>query len=278
LQRGPLPLLRRSGSAKPIAEVRAQLTTEHASPVMQIPKTPGFTPPSQQRFRDAQVVASYRIDFETWGIEKCQLHLIGLDRSPTMHRYWPAGLTADIVDFLVSHCRCTYCGAEIAKPIGPCACGEAEGDGFVLVAAYDRVKHREDVKRLYDREESRAGHRSRRKLLAMAGGSIRPGELKELLAAQGCICYYCAASLLDEAGKPRYHADHYLALADQGRNDLDNMVLACPPCNLEKNSMSPARFERILRKRRSPEDAERLRKMRQLLRAWRRQRKASAAS
>ena len=44
-------------------------------------------------------------------------------------------------------------------------------------------------------------------------------------------CNHCGKDIRDEN-----HVDHILPLAKGGSNDMDNLQLLCPPCNLRKGS------------------------------------------
>lgn len=55
-------------------------------------------------------------------------------------------------------------------------------------------------------------------------------HIKTLREIQSNQCAYCDQFLVD------FHIDHILPLAGGGTNNLDNLVLACPPCNLLASS------------------------------------------
>jgi 5-methylcytosine-specific restriction endonuclease McrA len=65
-------------------------------------------------------------------------------------------------------------------------------------------------------------------------GSHTAQELQEQLVRQDHTCYYCKAKL----GKERrsYHADHVVPLSRGGTNYIDNIVLTCRTCNLQKSN------------------------------------------
>ena len=46
-------------------------------------------------------------------------------------------------------------------------------------------------------------------------------------------CEYCRLSQRHEEDR-RFHVEHIIALRHRGRNDLDNLALACALCNLMK--------------------------------------------
>jgi 5-methylcytosine-specific restriction endonuclease McrA len=59
-------------------------------------------------------------------------------------------------------------------------------------------------------------------------GDIPCDAEHQLLGFQRGRCAYCHAPLTD------YHVDHIIPLARGGAHSWENLVLACPPCNLSK--------------------------------------------
>lgn len=55
-------------------------------------------------------------------------------------------------------------------------------------------------------------------------------------------CYWCGISL--QTIIP--HIDHYYPLSKNGQHVINNIVLACPTCNLSKNDKNPADFGKYL--------------------------------
>lgn len=216
-----------------------------------------------------------RISYELWGTKFCRLHLIRVDQEPdSLRRYWPSGLTEDAVDFITEHCKCAYCKAVIALPLGPCPCGKAEKRGYVLEAIYPQETHRELFKRVLERESSRAKNRARRARVAANGGKADPKLFPEMLEAQEHRCYYCAASLIDEHGKAAFHVDHYEPLHRGGSNDLENIVLACASCNKRKGKLWPTTFKLKIARERGPEGTIVVRRIWRQLDRWRTSKRA----
>lgn len=58
-------------------------------------------------------------------------------------------------------------------------------------------------------------------------------QIQEQLARQKYKCYYCSAKLTE------YHIEHIVPLSRGGSNSIDNIVLACPTCNISKNDRMP---------------------------------------
>jgi 5-methylcytosine-specific restriction endonuclease McrA len=55
--------------------------------------------------------------------------------------------------------------------------------------------------------------------------------------AQPKVCFWCGVGCEDH-----YHVDHYIALANGGKHEADNLVIACQPCNSHKSSKDTEQF------------------------------------
>ncbi|EMT38135.1 HNH endonuclease [Thermoanaerobacter thermohydrosulfuricus WC1] len=84
-----------------------------------------------------------------------------------------------------------------------------------------RKEHKELV-RAYQRN-----YKARKK---QASGTHTGEDIKKLYAEQDGKCFYCGKELEGE-----FHVDHKVPLSRGGSNSPDNLVLACPSCNLQKN-------------------------------------------
>lgn len=56
------------------------------------------------------------------------------------------------------------------------------------------------------------------------------------------VCHWCK---LDCSGS--YHIDHYYPLSKGGTHTIENLVIACPGCNLRKSAKDPELFREQLR-------------------------------
>ena len=81
----------------------------------------------------------------------------------------------------------------------------------------------------------RAMHQRRRARLLRASGSYSYREWMELVAAYAGRCAYCGVT-------GSLHADHRTPLSRGGPNSIDNIVPACPTCNLKKQTMTEEEF------------------------------------
>jgi len=99
----------------------------------------------------------------------------------------------------------------------------------------ERWKEFQDAYRARHPERISAGRHLRRARLRGAEGSHTGEQLQELLVKQKfkCACG-CKQSI-----KTKYHVDHNVPLALGGSNDILNIQLLHPICNLKKGALHP---------------------------------------
>jgi len=73
----------------------------------------------------------------------------------------------------------------------------------------------------------------RRARKAAAGGTHTPSDIRTQLKRQKSRCYWCGKKVMD------YHVDHVIPLSRGGSNGPENLVIACPSCNLSKGRKLP---------------------------------------
>lgn len=83
-----------------------------------------------------------------------------------------------------------------------------------------------------NRELVRSYTRNRMALKKKAPGSHTIEDVKRQYDRQKGKCYYCGKKL--GTGKNAYHVDHIIPLSRGGSNDISNLVIACPQCNVSK--------------------------------------------
>lgn len=83
------------------------------------------------------------------------------------------------------------------------------------------------------RELSRVNSRNRRAFKLKSGGTHTAADIHAQLKYQNGKCYHCGKKI-----KGKYHVDHLIALKLGGSNGPENLVVACPKCNLSKSAMS----------------------------------------
>lgn len=94
-------------------------------------------------------------------------------------------------------------------------------------------------------ESVRAGNHNRRARQQGNGGTHTPADIRAQYARQNGRCYWQATDVCrDRRGKldDEYHVDHVMPLILGGSNGPENLVIACPTCNLSKGAKHPQDF------------------------------------
>lgn len=78
-------------------------------------------------------------------------------------------------------------------------------------------------------DEYRVRKHRRRASISRNGGSHSQSDIRKQYANQKGKCYYCKANV-----GTTYHVDHVIPLAKGGSNGPENLVIACPTCNMRK--------------------------------------------
>jgi len=92
-------------------------------------------------------------------------------------------------------------------------------------------------------EKIRNLERKRRAKKRKANGSHTPEDILNLLVLQNTKCKYCEVQLNTE-GKMKYHIDHRMPLVLGGSNNVENLQILCPRCNLTKSAKHPDIYEK----------------------------------
>lgn len=88
-------------------------------------------------------------------------------------------------------------------------------------------------------------------------GGIKPAQYKllfaDLVRPFGAVCWYCGRSgqyystwYKRQPFHDGLHIDHIVPVSCGGTDDLDNLALACPPCNRAKSNLSVPEFYKYL--------------------------------
>jgi 5-methylcytosine-specific restriction endonuclease McrA len=73
------------------------------------------------------------------------------------------------------------------------------------------------------------------------GGKHTGAQILALFDLQSGVCPYCKTKL-HKSGKNIFHADHIVPLSKGGTNDISNIQLLCPSCNMSKHDKLPEEF------------------------------------
>jgi 5-methylcytosine-specific restriction endonuclease McrA len=87
---------------------------------------------------------------------------------------------------------------------------------------------------------NRAGGARRRSRVRNAPGSYTIEDVLAQYGRQKGRCFWCHGKV------DKYHVDHVVPLARGGSNGPENIVIACPACNLSKNAKHPMDFAGVM--------------------------------
>lgn len=88
---------------------------------------------------------------------------------------------------------------------------------------------------------AKAAYQNRRAHKLNNGGKHTAKDILELFDLQSGKCPYCKAKLA-KTGNNKYHVDHVMPLNKGGTNNISNIQLLCPSCNLSKQDKLPEEF------------------------------------
>lgn len=78
-------------------------------------------------------------------------------------------------------------------------------------------------------------YKARRRTSEACGASSK--EICAWSESQTKVCYWCGIKCAES-----YHIDHYHPLSRGGKHEIENLVIACPTCNVRKNAKDPYEF------------------------------------
>jgi 5-methylcytosine-specific restriction endonuclease McrA len=92
-------------------------------------------------------------------------------------------------------------------------------------------------------DKVRAIHRntSHKRYHQKKGGGLGASELLDWEKSQPKVCHWCGVKC-----GASWHVDHRLPLAKGGGHELQNLVIACPGCNMRKAARDPIEFAQSL--------------------------------
>lgn len=77
----------------------------------------------------------------------------------------------------------------------------------------------------------------RRALKIKVGGKFTKVDIQNMYVLQGARCYYCSVSI-----EYKYEIEHMTPISRGGSNWIDNICLACVPCNRTKHTKTVEEF------------------------------------
>ena len=87
----------------------------------------------------------------------------------------------------------------------------------------------------------KAAKHNRRAAKLSAKGNHTSAEILGLFELQSGVCPYCKVKL-HKTKRNSFHVDHILPLSKGGSNDISNIQLLCPKCNMSKHDKLPEEF------------------------------------
>ena len=158
-----------------------------------------------------------------------------VEKNFSKSHYYVIDAETELQDFILKYCRCSHCKTAL-QAMGRCKCGQyIEPDPIQAEFPSELESKFENLWSKQRNKEVRKNNTLRRIQRKKQSGSYTKSQMETLYTVQGGCCYFCATSLIGENGKNNYHIDHYVPLSFGGRNEISNLVLACPPCNRVKS-------------------------------------------
>jgi 5-methylcytosine-specific restriction endonuclease McrA len=207
------------------------------------------------------------IEESVWSPETCQLLLSQSTDGELIQTRYALGLPYDISDFILMECRCAFCDRAFTVDFNKCVCGLSSDGRYYLEAKFPTRLYASILQKLFIRERARVGNAARSLKIRENGGLFDRQLIPAMHKAQEGLCYYCI-SPIELAGLDRLQADHYEPIADGGKNDLANIVLACARCNALKNSKHGEVFDRLARNFRPHGSTDILKRLRRQLKSF----------
>jgi len=177
----------------------------------------------------------------------------------------PEALSVATLECILSVTSCRTCGLTASSLDDHAHCRTEAG---VHALQMPWSEHLAMSRRMW-KENVRIRQKKRATAERTAADAFTAKHVAPLLLAQEGCCYYCGEALATAGISEQVHRDHMTPLVKGGTHDVDNIVLACRTCNLDKNGFETAPvFCRRVARRLSTEQLERVRRIRASVRRW----------
>lgn len=105
-----------------------------------------------------------------------------------------------------------------------------------------RIRRNERAKESRKRRHYKITFYNRLRMHKLRAGGAMPDkwEIQKMLCMQDARCVYCSTLL------ETYHIDHKIPVSRKGTNDISNLQLLCPPCNIKKRDRTHDEYLQIL--------------------------------
>ena len=185
-------------------------------------------------------------------IDECVLVIVNLDKGERL------GLSEGFASFIREHGKCSFCDSAFSSKLNKCSCSKPKSRKEHLRVRFPTAIYYSVLQPILRKEDGRKKMAIRQERIMKNGGSHTRNDLAVLIAIQENSCYFCGTEIELKSGLKKAHADHYESIFDGGRNDIQNLVMTCSPCNLKKGAMDGSYFERLIKKSRTPETGKKL--------------------
>lgn len=184
--------------------------------------------------------------------DECVLVIVNLDKGERL------GLSEGFASFIREHGKCSFCDSAFSSKLNKCSYSKPKSRKEHLRVRFPTSIYYSVLQPILRKEDGRKKMAIRQERIMENGGSHTRNDLAVLIAIQENSCYFCGTEIELKSGLKKAHADHYESIFDGGRNDIQNLVMTCSPCNLKKGAMDGSYFERLIKKSRTPETGKKL--------------------
>lgn len=176
-----------------------------------------------------------------------------LAETSIMGRGFQQLMSAELIERLHLHGKCTGCNGPVNAALSACACGhEPRVPGVLEVTISDKAAQ-PSFNDLLGKMLASAKAARRRARLAAVENTLSETEVALLLTWQRSLCFYCGQHFPSQEGQLIFRRDHVRPLVYGGPTTIENTVLACVSCNAKKGAGDAVSFAYKAARTRAPE-------------------------